>query len=144
MECVIVYWSRYGHGKKLVDFLVERLEENDWKVISETPEKLDPKNMPESDLYVFSSPTEAFRIKRDMRKFMKKIEGLDNRPYGIINTHFMKKNWLKNMEKILSKKKNMNKLAEIDFRIERDKAEKKEGLPENWVKDLKKFSDQLI
>ncbi len=143
MECVIVYWSRYGHGKKLIAHLVERLEENDIEARSFKPDELDPKDMPHVDLYIFSSPTEAFRIKKDMRKFMKKLENMEGKRYAIINTHAMKRNWLKNMDKILSKK-GMEKLAEVDFKIGKEGAEEGEALPDDWKERLDRFLEDII
>ncbi len=143
MNSVIIYWSRYGHGQKLVDHLSKNLKENDVKTKIFKTSELEPDNIPQADLYVFSTPTEAFRIKRDMRKFMKRIEGLEGKEYGIINTHSMKRNWLKNMEKILKKKK-MKKLADVDFKIEKEGAEEGNGLPAGWKKDLDQFAEKLI
>ncbi len=142
MNCIIIYWSRYGHGKQIVENLVDRLEKNEIETSIHKPDDVDPKNIPEADLYVFSSPTEAFRIKSDMRKFMKKIEKLDGKKYGIINTHSMKRNWLKSMDKIL-KKKGMKKLAEVDFQIGKEGAEKGEALPEGWERKLDNFARNL-
>ncbi len=143
MRCVIIYWSRYGHGKKLVEHLSKILKEDDVKTKIFKPSELEPDNIPKADLYVFSTPTEAFRIKSDMRKFMKKIEGLEGKPYGIINTHSMKRDWLNSMEKILKKKK-MKKIAEVDFKIGKVGAEDGDALPFNWKGDLDRFSKELI
>ncbi len=142
MYCVIVYWSRYGHGEKLVEHLSKKLEENDIETKSYKPGDLDPKDMPEADIYVFSSPTEAFRIKRDMRKFMKQIKDMENKNYGVINTHGMKRNWLKNMEKILNKK-GMVKIAEADFKIGKEGAEEGRALPEDWQDRLDAFVEEM-
>ncbi len=144
MRCLIIYWSRYGHGERLIEYLSEKLENNKIKIQIRKPDTLDPKNMPEADLYIFSYPTEAFRIRRDMRIFMKKLTGLEHKSYGILNTHFMNKNWLKSMEKILTNKKKMKKLAEIDFQIEKQKVESGEGLPKGWKKDIEKFVEEIL
>ncbi len=143
MRCVIIYWSRYGHGKRLVNYLSRNLKENDVKTKIFNPSELEPDNIPQADLYIFSTPTEAFRIKRDMRKFMKKIEGLEDKPYGIINTHSMKRDWLNSMEKILKKKK-MKKLTEVDFKIGKEGVEDGKALPSNWKNDLDRFAKELI
>ncbi len=143
MKCVIIYWSRYGHGKKMVGYLTEKLEEEGVETESFKPDEIDPKEIPEADVYVFSSPTEAFRIKKDMRKFMKKLEKMDDRKYGIINTHGMKRNWLKNMDKIL-KKKGMEKLAAIDFQIVKEGAEEGKALPKDWKDRLDIFVKDIM
>jgi len=143
MNCVIIYWSRYGHGEKLIGYLTEKLEEKDIETQSFKPSGIDPKEMPEAEIYIFSSPTEAFRIKKDMRKFMKKMENMGGKKYGIINTHGMKKNWLKKMENIL-KKKEMVKLAEVDFKIGKEGAEEGKALPKGWEKRLDKFVGEIL
>ncbi len=143
MECVIIYWSRYGHGEKLIGYLTEKLEKKEMETKSFKPDELDPKDMPEADFYIFSSPTEMFRIKRGMRKFMKKLKNMEGKKYGIINTHSMKRNWLKKMEKIL-KKKEMKKIAQTDFRIEKEGAEEGKGLPEGWEDRLDEFVDDIL
>ena len=104
MKYVIVYWSRYGNGKKLVDYLTGKLEKKKAEIQIFKTDEADPATMPEADVYVFSAPTEAFNIQKDMRKFMKKLKGMEERKYGIINTHGMKKNCLHKMEKLLSNK----------------------------------------
>ena len=50
---------------------------------------------------------------------MKNLEGMEEKKYGIINTHGMKKNRLNKMEKLLSNKK-MVKIAEVDFQVGKD------------------------
>ncbi len=143
MKCVIVYWSRYGHGKKIVQRLVDRLETAKIDTNTYRPDKIDPKDMLVADLYIFSTPTEMFRIKKEMRNFMKNMEKLEGKKYAIINTHGMKRNWLKSMDKIL-KKKGMKKLTEVDFKIEREGTEKGEGLSKDWEAKLDKFAEKLI
>ena len=119
MKYVIVYWSRYGHGKKLVTYLSEKL--NDRKIETQIlkTDEVNPTSMPEADLYVFSAPAEAFSLQRSFKGFLKRLDGMDNKKYGIINTHGMDKNRLGQMENILTKK-NMIKVAEVDFKIGKD------------------------
>ncbi len=143
MKCIIIYWSRYGHGEKLIRYLSERLEEKGLEVETFKPKETDPKNMSEGDIYVFSSPTEMFRIKKDMRKFMNDIENMEGKKYGIINTHGMKRSWLKNMDKILQKKK-MSKLTEVDFKIGKEGAEEGKALPEDWKDRLDTFVEDIL
>ena len=66
MNYVIVYWSRYGNGKKLVDHLETKLKKiGDTKVFK--TDEVNPTKMPDADYYVFSAPTEAFNVQRNMR-----------------------------------------------------------------------------
>lgn len=143
MKYVIFYWSRYGHNKNIATTLSEKLSKKgkDTKVFN--VEKADPTNVPGADLYIFSAAAEAFRVQKHMRKFMKNLEGLEAKKFAIINTHGMKsKNWLKSMDKIISKKK-MEKVAEIDFHIGKEGQEKGEGFTENWEEKIDEFSKKL-
>jgi len=73
-----------------------------------------------------------------MKGFLKNLQGMDGKKYGIINTHGMKKNWLNKMEKLLSKK-NMVKVAGIDFRMG-DDVKNGNGLNEGWEKEIDEFA----
>jgi flavodoxin len=142
MKAVIVYWSRYGNGKIIVHQLGKKIEEKGDKVQIFKTDEVDPTAMPQADLYIFSAPTEAFNIQRNMRTFIKKLEAMEGKKYGIINTHAMKKNWLTKMEKMLSKKK-MIKAASVDFRVGKE-ANTGQGLTEGWEKKLNVFAKELL
>ena len=92
-------------------------------------------------MYVFSAPTEAFSVQKDMKKFMKNLEGLDQKKYGIINTHGMKKSALPKMEKILSKK-NMVMVAGVDFQVG-DGVKTGDGLKDGWQVEIDAFAKKL-
>jgi flavodoxin len=119
MKIAIIYWSRYGNGKRVVDNLEGKLKTKKAEVQVFNTSDANPSSMPDADLYVFSAPAEAFSLQRTFKGFLKRLEGLDNKKYGIINTHRMDKNRLGQMENILSKK-NMVKVAEVDFKVGKD------------------------
>ena len=141
MKYAIIYWSRYGNGKKIVDYLAGKLKEKGGEVQIFKTSDANPAAMPEADLYVFSAPTEAFNIQKNMRKFMKKLEGMEGKRYAIINTHAMERNWLHKMEKLLSKKK-MVKVDGVDFRVGKD-ADTGNSLMDGWEKKLDEFAGKL-
>ena len=142
MKFVIVYWTRHGNNKKIVDYLAGELkEEGEVQVL--LTDDADPAAMPLADFYIFSAATEAFRVQKNMRRLMKKLKGMEGRKYGIINTHAMKdRNWLGSMERLLSKKK-MMKLAETDFAMGKQ-VESGEGLQEGWEQKLDAFINKLV
>jgi flavodoxin len=137
----MVYWSRYGNGKKLVDSLEVILEKKGVETQVFTTDEANPAAMPTADVYVFSAPAEAFNLQMNMRLFMKRLSGMDGKKYGIINTHGMKKSRLSKMENLLSKK-NMVKIAEVDFQVGKD-ARSGNGLLENWNAKLDEFAEKL-
>jgi len=141
MKYVIVYWSRYGNGKKVIDYLAEKLNDKSKETKIFKTDEADPTAMPEADIYIFSAPTEAFNVQRNMRSFMKKLKGMEDKKYGIINTHSMDRNWLGKMEKLLNKKK-MVKVAGIDFKVGKE-VNSGNGLPEGWEVTVEDFADKI-
>jgi flavodoxin len=141
MKYVIVYWSRYGNGKKIVDCLAGKCNEKSIETQILKTDEADPTALPEADLYLFSAPTEAFNIQKNMRKFIKKLEGMEEKKYGIINTHGMDKNWLPKMDKLFSKK-NMIKVAEVEFKVGKNAASGN-ALEDNWETKLDEFAGKL-
>jgi len=141
MKYTVIYWSRYGNGKKIVDYLESKLKSKKAEVNVLKTDNADPASMPESNVYVFSAPTEAFNLQKNMRSFMKKLEGMDGKKYGIINTHGMKRNWLSKMEKLLNKK-NMKKITGVDFQVGKD-ANTGNGLMEGWESKVDTFITNL-
>ena len=141
MKYVIVYWSRYGNGKKIVDYVDGKLKQNGSEVQIFKTDEADPASLPEADVYIFSAPAEAFNLQKNMRSFMKQLEGMENKSYGIINTHGMKRNWLGKMEKLLSKKQ-MVKKAEVDFQIGKDSSTGN-AHPDGWEGKIDTFIQQL-
>ena len=117
MKHVIVYWSRYGNGKKVVERLSKVLVERGHETTVLTTNEADPASLPDADVYVFSAAQEMMNLQKNMRKFMKNLKGMAGHRYGIINTHQMdERNSLPKMEKMLSKA-GMVKVAEMDFKI---------------------------
>ena len=141
MKYVIIYWSRFGNGKRIVDYLDKKLKEKKAETQVLKTDEGDPTSLPEADLYIFSAPAEAFNLQKNMRDFMKKLEGIEAKKYGIINTHAMKKNRLYKMEKLLSDKK-MVKVASVDFRMGKN-SNTGNGLMEGWEAKLDDFAEKL-
>ena len=71
MKYAIVYWSRYGHNKKIVEYLAEKLKEKNGEIHIFTTGEADPTALPEADVYVFSAAAEVFTLQRNMRVFIK-------------------------------------------------------------------------
>ena len=141
MKCVIVYWSRFGNGKKIVHCLADKLNEKKVETKIFTTDEADPVAMPEADLYIFSAPAEAFNLQKNMRMFMKNLEGMENKKYGIINTHGMNKDRLYKMEKLLSNK-NMIKAASLEFQVGKD-AKSGDAIIGDWKTKVEKFAGEL-
>lgn len=141
MKYVIVYWSRYGNGKKVVDLLADKLKQKGAETHIFKTDEADPMSMPKADLYIFSAPAEAFNVQRNMRSFMKDLQGMENKMYGIINTHGMNKNRLYKMEKLLSRKKMVMK-AGVDFKVGKE-ANTGNGLMDGWEAKIDEFAGKI-
>jgi len=141
MKYTIVYWSRYGHNKKIVNYLSDKLKKKKAETQILTTYEADPSALPDADLYVFSAAAEAFNLQKNMRTFMKNLEGMNGKKYGIINTHGMDKNRLPKMEKLLSNK-NMVKVAEVDFKVGKD-IKSGNALMDGWESKIDKFAEKL-
>ena len=142
MKYVIIYWSRFGNGKKIVDYLDKKLTTKKAETQILKTDDADPTSLPKADLYVFSAPAEAFNLQKNMRTFMKKLEGVEEKKYGIINTHGMKKDRLYKMEKLLSDK-DMVKVASVDFQMGKN-ANTGNGLKEGWESKVEGFAEKLL
>jgi len=141
MKYVIIYWSRYGHNKKIVNYLAEKLKEKKAETQILTTDEADPAALPEADLYIFSAAAEAFNLQRNMKQFMKNLEEMNGKKYAIINTHGMDKNRLYKMEKLLSKK-NMVKVEGVDFKVGTN-IKSGNALLEGWEAKLDEFAGKL-
>jgi len=141
MNYTIIYWSRYGHNKKIANYLAEKLNEKKAETQILTTDEADPTALPEADLYIFSAAAEAFNLQRNMRIFMKNLEGMNGKKYGIINTHGMDKDRLYKMEKLLSKK-NMVKIADAEFKVGKD-TKSGNALPNGWEAKIDEFIEKL-
>jgi flavodoxin len=141
MKYVIVYWSTLGNGKRLVEHLDKTLKNKGATGTLLKTDQANPSSLPPADIYIFSAPAEALNLQKNMRTFMKDLKGTDGKPYGIINTHGMKKNRLDKMEKLLSKKA-MVKRASLDFQVSGD-VKNANGLPEGWETSVDEFATKL-
>ena len=75
-----------------------------------------------------------------MKEFKKNFQGIEGKKYGLINTHWMKKNRFVKMEKLLSKKK-LN-VAAVDFQIGKE-VQTGNGLTEGWEAKHNEFLGKL-
>jgi len=142
MKYVIVYWSRYGNGKKVVDSLATLLKKKGGETQIFTTDEANPKALPPADTYIFSASTEIHNLQKNMRKFLKNLRGMEEKKYGIINTYGLKKSRLDKMEKLLSKKK-MIKVAGMEFHVEGDGVQSGNGLMNGWETKLDEFAKKL-
>jgi flavodoxin len=145
MKVVIIYSSRFGNGKKCVDFVNEQLKTKGHEVQVINAPEADPSHIPSADLYIFSGATEAFSIARGIKKYLKKMAKMNGQKYALMSTHAMDKAIaLKKMDKLLSKKKKMRKVSSIDFKIDTKKSQEGNGLPVGYEDNLRDWVEKLV
>jgi flavodoxin len=107
MKVCIAYASKYGNGKKCMEYLRNVISTKDHNVEMFPIHEKEPTSVPSADLYVFSSPTHMGDPAGKMVKFLKKMQITQKGAnYALVTTCMNppKTKCLKKMEKILSKK----------------------------------------
>jgi len=81
----ISYLSKYGNGKKAMEYLAGLLSEkgNEVELFSVTESK--PDKLPDSDLYVFSTSVHMGKPPGKMRKYVRNFDGKGR--YALVVTH---------------------------------------------------------
>ena len=88
MKVYIAYESKYGNGKKCVDYLQEVITKKGHSVETSSIHEIKAKSLPNADLYIFSSPTHIGCPPRKMKKFLNKLEiSQEEAKYTTIATH---------------------------------------------------------
>lgn len=88
MKVYIAYESKYGNGKKCVEYLKEAITTKGHSVETSSIHEIKSKSLPNADLYIFSSPTHIGRPPRKMKKFLNNLEiPQEEAKYTTIVTH---------------------------------------------------------
>jgi flavodoxin len=141
MKVSILYFSRYGNGKKCMGELKGMLEERECQVEMNSVNDMDPGKLPEADIYVFSTPTEAFGIAGPMKGFLKKMSPQKGAKYALFDTHALAKpRATPKMEKLL-RKKGMTLVAKADTQV--GGKGKDVSVQEGYQEQLKQLADKI-
>ena len=107
MKVCIVYESKYGNGKKCMEYLQDVISQKGHNVEMFSIHEKEPTSVPSADLYVFSSPTQMGSPAGKMKKFLKKMQIMqEGAKYALVTTCMNPPNTkcLQKMEKLLSSK----------------------------------------
>lgn len=141
MKINIIYESRYGNGKKIVDELKAILEEKDQKVDLFSVTGIKPAELPLGDLYVFSTPTRKFMLPRNIGNFVKEFTPpSENTKYALMTTFLDPRTIALKKIEALMVKKGIKKAAD-NFKV---KIFGLKGPLEEYGAELSKFADELI
>ena len=72
MKVCIAYETKYGNGKKCMEYLQNVIIKKGHNVEMFSIREKEPTSVPSADLYVFSSPTRIGNLAGKMKKFLNK------------------------------------------------------------------------
>ena len=142
MKVCIAYDSKYGNGKKCVEYLQSGMSKKGNNVQTFFIRETDPKSLPQADLYIFSAPTHVGSVPMKMKKFLKNLNiKSEGAKYSLITT-FQDANTraLEKMTEILQRH-NIKKAAEgVKIKVEGMKG----PLWDGYQKQLDVFVGRLL
>jgi flavodoxin len=140
MKICIVYESKYGNGKKCVEYLQSIIKAKGHDVKTFSIRNIKPNLLPEADSYIFSSPTHIGSIPWKMKRFLKKIKPKEGVKYALMATCINPDTKaIQKMEEILSKK-GMIKISETKIKVKGMKG----PLEENYKEKLDAFAEEIF
>jgi len=87
MKICIAYESKYGNGKKCMEYLQDVLSKDGHDVELFSVREVDPSSLPSAGIYIFSAPTQVGNVAGKMKKFLKKVViPQANAKYALITT----------------------------------------------------------
>jgi len=141
MKVCIVYYSRFGNGKKCAEYVEETLKQNGHSVelFSVTGVRAD--SLPVADLFIFSSPTQIGNPPGKIRRFLRKLKlPLAAAKYALISTCADENNQvLPKLSEILDKKGLQKAAAGVKIKV----LGLKGPLEENYTQKLDSFVQKL-
>ena len=113
MKIYIAYESKYGNGRRCVEYLQNTLTKKGHDVKVSSIREIKSNILPEADLYIFSSPTHIGSIPRKMKKFLKKLEvKREGAKYALITTYLDPKTKTLQIMEDLLQPKGLNKVSD--------------------------------
>ena len=87
MKICIAYETKYGNGKKCMEYLQGVFTEDGHEVDLFSVRERAPSSLPGAELYIFSAPTQVGNVAGKMKKFLKKaVVPQENAKYALITT----------------------------------------------------------
>jgi menaquinone-dependent protoporphyrinogen IX oxidase len=143
MKVCIAYESKYGNGKKCMEYLQNVMSKKGHNVEMFSIHEKEPTSVPSADLYVFSSPTQMGNPAGKMKKFLKKIQiTQEGTKYALVTTCMNPPNTkcLQKMEKILSSKE----LSKVSDGLMIKVTGMKGPLDSGYEEKLDTFADNIL
>lgn len=142
MKIHILYISRYGNGQKCAEYLGKVLKQKGQDVEVHSMKEVNPKKIPEADVYIFSSPTHIKKPPIKVRRFLKRVRIQSrNTRYALMATVVGKQMKTVNiMEKFLEHKDIMKAAKSIQIRV----GGLRGPLEKDYQKKLENFASEII
>jgi len=142
MKVYIAYESKYGNGKKCVEYLTEAITKKGHSVETSSIREINPDSIPSADLYIFSSPTHIGRPPRKMKKFLNNLEiSQEEAKYTTIVTHMDPKAKTHQIINNLLQPKGMTKVSDgVRIKVNGMKGPLEEG----YEKKLDAFANEIF
>lgn len=141
MKVCIAYYSRFGNGKKCVEYVGETLKQKGHSVelFSVTGVRAD--SLPAADLYIFSSPTQIGNPPGKIKRFLKKLKlPSAAAKYALISTCADENNQvIPKLSEILDNKGHQKAAAGVQIKV----VGLKGPLEENYTQKLDYFIGEL-
>jgi flavodoxin len=112
MNICISYFSKFGNGKICVDELSSALTDMGHSVTVINIPESNPTELPQADVYVFSSPTRAGQPTGKVNGFIKKGSYADGAGFGIMSTGMDLSTGALNKLSAAAEKRGLKKAAE--------------------------------
>ena len=140
MKVCIVYDSKYGNGKKCVEYLQHIIAAKKYDVEIFSVHETKPSSLPKADYYIFSSPTHIGSPTRKMKKFLRNLSVIKAN-YALMTTCIdFKTKALQKMEKILQNKGMIKASDGIKIKVNGMKG----SLEEGYKQKLEEFADKMF
>ena len=139
MKINIIFDSRYGNGRKVIEYLAGNLIGNGHEVIMNLVKESEPKDIEPADIYIFASPTHARRATRRIRKFIKKMEFPARARYVCMTTYSSKTFAVPGMCEMLDNKGITQSSKGLEIKV----IESKGPLESGWEKKIDKLIEKL-
>lgn len=107
MKICIAYETKYGNGKKCMEYLQDELGNHGHDVDLFSVREVNPSSLPAAEVYIFSAPTQIGNVAGKMKKFLKKaVIPQEKAKYALITTCLKppKSKSIKTMESLIEPK----------------------------------------
>ena len=74
MQICITYYSKFGNNMTIADYLTKKLRADKHRVLVYALNEIKPAEMPEAQIYLFSTPIKKGKLPRKFRKVLSKLE----------------------------------------------------------------------